>query len=66
LSEYTGEQEDQEPQKEVTRDELVDQLQAQVNYYDQLPQHEKFTFVTNADLAYFMLLVLNILKKGTK
>jgi hypothetical protein len=46
----------------ITRKELVEQLEAQIAYFEALPQHEKFSFCTNADLAYFMLLVCNIVK----
>lgn len=66
MSEYPEKKEDEEEPKGITQEELIQQLEAQTNYYDKLPQHEKFSFVTNADLCYFMLLVLNILKKGVK
>lgn len=49
--------------KEITREELIEQLEAQVKYFDTLPQHQRFSFTTNADLYYFMLIILNILKK---
>jgi hypothetical protein len=53
----------QEDHKGVTREELIEQLQHQVDHFDTLPQHLRFSFTTNADLYYFMLIILNILKK---
>lgn len=53
-----------ESQASITKQELLEQLEEQVKVYESLPQHEKFSFCVNADLQYFMLLVLNILKKG--
>lgn len=55
-----------EEPKGVTQEELIDQLQAQIEYFERLPNHVQFSYITYADLAYFMLLVLNILKKGAK
>jgi len=57
------EQSDGEP-KGLTREELIEQLDAQVSQFDRLPEHVKFSFATNADLYYPMLLILNIFKKG--
>jgi len=57
-------EDNKEDNKGVTRDELIEQLEAQVNYFETLPQHEKFSFALNVDLQYFMLIILNILKKG--
>jgi hypothetical protein len=51
-------------QEGVTKEELIEQLENQVKYFDNFPQHEKFAFTVNADLYYFMLIILNILKKG--
>jgi hypothetical protein len=51
-------------QDNVTRDELLDQLESQVKSYESLPQHVKFAPTSNVDLQYFMLLVLNIFKKS--
>jgi hypothetical protein len=48
----------------ITRKELIEQLEAQVEYFEKLPAHEKFSFAINADLYYFMLLIVNILKRG--
>lgn len=55
-----------EIEKSITREELVEQFEAQVNYFEKLPQHEKFSFAINADLYYFMLLIVNILKRDDK
>jgi hypothetical protein len=52
----------EEPSNPVTRDELIEQLDLQIGYFERLPQHEKFAFCTNADLAYFMLLIAGIIK----
>lgn len=49
--------------KGITRKELLEQLDSQVNYFENLPTHIKFSTVTHADLYYFMLLIVNILKK---
>jgi hypothetical protein len=46
----------------VTTHELIEQMQAQVEYFDKLPNHLQFSYCTNADLNYFMLLILNIFK----
>ena len=57
---------DNAPEKEgnpITREELIEQLDLQISYFDRLPQHEKFSFCTNADLCYFMMLIANIVKK---
>lgn len=43
-----------------TRQDLIAQLESMVNYFPTLPKHEQFSFVTNADLYHFMVLVLNI------
>ena len=48
----------------IMLNELLDQLDAQLKYYDELPQQEKFMFCTNADLAYFMTLIAAIMKRG--
>jgi hypothetical protein len=53
-----------EYQEEITKKELIEQFENQVRYFDNFPQHEKFAFTVNADLYYFMLIILNILKKG--
>lgn len=56
---------DKEPNdnnKQITRQELIDQLESQVAYFEQLPQHQRFSFTTNADVYYFMMIILNILK----
>jgi hypothetical protein len=62
-------EEDKRP-KEVdnqgARKELLDQLESTVNYFHKLPQHEKFSFATNADLYHLMQLVLSILKTKTR
>ena len=58
--------EEKEEPKGISQHELLEQLAAQVEHFDKLPEHVKFSFVTNADLCYLMLLVLNILKKGIK
>lgn len=47
----------------ITREELVEQLDLQISYFDRLPQHEKFSFCTNADLCYFMMLIASIVKR---
>jgi len=56
----------EEEPKGITNEELIERLEAHVEHFDNLPEHVKFSFVTNTDLYYFMLLVLNILKKGRK
>ena len=48
----------------LTRKDLLDQLEAQCRFYEKLPDHEKWSPCCNVDLAYFMLLVLNILKRS--
>lgn len=63
VAEPTEDKKPQEEYKQVTRQELIEQLEHQVNYFDTLPQHEKFSFAINADVYYFMLIILNILKK---
>ena len=50
--------------KGISKNELIEQLESHVNYFDSLPQHEKFSFALNVDLQYFMTIILNILKKG--
>jgi hypothetical protein len=50
--------------KPFTKQELIEQLESQVNHFDTLPNHEKFSFCRTCDLYYFMLLVLNIFKKS--
>lgn len=65
VNEISESKDDQTPDdidKGVTREELIDQLESQVAYFDSLPQHQKFSFTTNADLYYFMMIILNILK----
>lgn len=52
-----------EIEKCVTRKELIEQLEAHVEYFEKLPNHEKFSFAINADLYYFMMVILNIFKK---
>lgn len=47
----------------VSREELIDQFDTQISYFDNLPQHIKFSFCTNADLQYFMMLIVAILKR---
>jgi hypothetical protein len=50
-----------------TKHDLIEQLEYSVNYFHRLPKHEKFSFVTQADLYHLMVLVVNILKiKGNK
>lgn len=46
----------------LTKQDLIEQLAAQVEHIESLPDHVKFYFCTNADLQYFMALVLHILK----
>jgi hypothetical protein len=46
----------------LTKQDLIEQLAAQVEHIESLPEHVKFYFCTNADLQYFMALVLHILK----
>ena len=58
------EHENRNDPKGIGRDELIEQLESHVNYFDSLPQHEKFSFALNVDLQYFMTIILNILKKG--
>jgi hypothetical protein len=48
--------------KGITKEQLIEQLAAQVEHIESLPEHVKFYFCTNADLQYFMALVLHILK----
>lgn len=52
-----------EPQKDVTCEELMDELQSMIKAIEDLPKHEKFSFATNADLSYCILIILNIFKK---
>ena len=49
--------------KSPTKEELIEQLDNFVKYFDSLPVHEKFSFATNADLSYPLLLIVNILKR---
>ena len=51
-------------QGNITRQDLLDQLEAQCAFYEKLPDHQKWSPCLNVDLAYFMLLVLNILKRS--
>jgi hypothetical protein len=50
-------------QESATTDHLIDQLDRMTNFFHQLPAHERFAYVTNADLYHYMLLVVNILKR---
>jgi hypothetical protein len=57
---------DQKPHQQnegITRDDLIEQLDNQVKHFDTLPEHQRFSFTTNCDLYYFMMIILNILKK---
>jgi hypothetical protein len=56
----------QQEQKGITRDELIEQLQAYIENFEKLPQHEKFSFALLCDVYYPMLIILNILMKGDK
>lgn len=58
-----GENGPQDNNKGLTKDELIEQLDNFAKYFDSLPVHEKFSFATNADLYYPLLLIVNILKR---
>lgn len=64
MNESDHDDKNKEEPEDVTREELIQQLENQVEYFEKLPAHEKFSFPVNADLYYFMLIVLNIFKKG--
>lgn len=42
--------------------DLIEQLEYTVNYFHNLPKHAQFSFVTHADLHYYLIQVVNILK----
>lgn len=49
---------DQEPN--LTREDLVKMLAEQINAIDRLPNHAKFSFVTNADLEYALSIIYGL------
>ena len=48
--------------KSLARKELIEQLETMVDYFHRLPNKEKYSYATNADLYQHMILVVNILK----
>lgn len=46
----------------ISREELIEQFETQISYFECLPQHYKFSPCTNADLQYFMIMILGLLK----
>lgn len=49
-----------EEEPKLTRDDLVKMLAEQINAIDRLPNHAKFSFVTNADLAYALSIIYGL------
>jgi|APCry1669192647_1035423.scaffolds.fasta_scaffold103834_1 hypothetical protein len=57
---------DEQGDSQTVLKELLEQLDAQIACFDGLPRHEKYSFTTNVDLQYFMMLISNILKRMIK
>jgi len=49
---------EQEPK--LTRDDLLKMLAEQIHSIDRLPNHAKFSFVTNADLGYALSIIYGL------
>lgn len=61
--EEQGDQCPANPPKEIARDELIYELDTMIENIKNLPEHAKFCPPTNRDLAAFMLVISNILKR---
>jgi hypothetical protein len=61
LNEHVDAEKDKAEDVPITRADLLEQLSNQIGYYEKLPDHIKVAPVSNTDLAYFMLLIYNIL-----
>lgn len=50
-------------EKKLNREDLLVMLAEQIASIDKLPQHAKFSFVTNADLAYALSIIYGLVSK---
>jgi len=50
-----------EEQPKLTREDMLKMLAEQINAIDRLPNHAKFSFVTNADLGYALSILFGLL-----
>lgn len=50
-----------EEQPKLTREDLLKMLAEQIHSIDRLPNHAKFSFVTNADLGYALSIIYGLL-----
>jgi hypothetical protein len=50
--------------KPFTRNDLIEQLQAYIDNFEKLPEHEKFSPALMVDVYYPLLIILNILVIG--
>lgn len=49
-------------EKSITINELIEEFERIIEGYYNLPKHAQFSFVTHADLHYYLIHVINILK----
>jgi len=49
-----------EKDKKFTRDDMLTMLAQQIHNIDNLPNHAKFSFVTNADLGYALSIIYGL------
>ena len=53
---------EEEPiEKKFSKEDLLQMLAEQIHSIDKLPNHAKFSFVTNADLAYVLSILYGLL-----
>lgn len=49
-----------EKEKKFTREDMLTMLAQQIASIDRLPNHAKFSFVTNADLGYALSIIYGL------
>ena len=49
-----------EEQPKLTREDLLQMLASQIDAINRLPNHSKFSFVTNADLEYTLSIIYGL------
>lgn len=60
---YEGNMSEDEKEKRFNRDDLLKMLAEQIASIERLPNHAKFSFVTNADLAYTLSIIYGLVSE---
>jgi hypothetical protein len=62
-AEGQGHEEADNPNEPLSRADLIKDFENAIEYIDKAPDHEQYSFVTNAALCHYMKALVNILKR---